>query len=521
MTDTTPALHARFLRGLGVSPHRDAVRVGADAITYEAAHDRASRWAGALLAGVDERPRAIGVLAGKSIEAYVGVLAALYTGAAVVPLHLAFPPARTARMIELAGVSALIVDEEGAGVLARMPEVDVPVLAPAGGDVPAGRAVPVHAATALGEPRSVDATDTAYLLFTSGSTGTPKGVSITHGNTRHYFDLVTRRYEAGPDDVFSQTFDLNFDCAMFDLFCAWDAGATVQAVPAAAYRRLPEFLAERDVTVWFSTPSAIPLVRRTGGLGPGALPGLRLSLFAGEALKAADAADWQAAAPGSALENIYGPTELTVTVTGHRWRPDTSPSLCVNGLVPIGAVHEGHDHVLLGADGEPVADEGELCVTGPQLTAGYLDPADEPGRFVRRDGRTWYHTGDRVRRLDNGELIYLGRLDSQVQVQGWRVEPAEVEHALRSCPGVQDAVVVAVTADEMTELAVYYTGEPTPPAALAAALRSALPSGMVPKRYRHVEEFPLNSNRKVDRSRLAAAAAAEYAPRGEKSSVGV
>ena len=132
---------------------------------------------------------------------------------------------------------------------------------------------------------------------------------------------------SGPDDRFSQSFDLNFDCAMFDLFCAWGAGASVHPVPPAAYRDVPAFVAERGLTVWFSTPSAITLVRRTGRLSPAAMPSLRWSFFAGEALHAADAVDWQAAAPGSTLENIYGPTELTVTITGHRWSPQTSPGL--------------------------------------------------------------------------------------------------------------------------------------------------------------------------------------------------
>jgi len=512
------ALHARFLRGLALSPRRCAVQVGADAdaYSYEQVHELALRWAGALLAGLAERPRAVGVLAGKGIESYAGLLAVLYTGATAVPLHPDFPAVRTKRMLEAAGVAALIVDGPGLAVAAELAAagLDLPMLAPAlgggiplGGGAPLASCIPLNGGAALDEPGSVRPSDVAYVLFTSGSTGRPKAVPITHGNTKHYFGLADRRYDFNPDDVFSQTFDLNFDCAMFDLFCAWGAGARVQAVPAPAYRELPVFLAERRVSVWFSTPSSISLVRRMGGLAAGALPSLRWSLFAGEALQATDAADWQSAAPASAVENIYGPTELTVTVSAHRWLPSTSPGLCVNGLVPIGTVHDGHDHVLLTADGEPSDTEGELCITGPQLTPGYLDPRDGPGRFLERDGRTWYRTGDRVRRLGNGELVYLGRLDAQVQVQGLRVELAEVEHALRGCDGVADAVAVTRSGESGTELVVFYTGVPARPADLARRLRLVLPPGMVPRQYRHLVEFPLNANRKVDRSRLARAAA--------------
>ncbi len=518
-----PALYARFLRGLAVSPGRAAIRVGTQTVSYEAAHELALRWAGALVAASPAPPRAVGVLAGKGVESYVGLLAALYTGATVVPLHPDFPAIRTKRMLELAGVSALLADERGLAVLAEMSAAgtDIPVLAPghsSGNGSSAGcagfRMIPLRQGDSLGQPRPVRGSDTAYMLFTSGSTGRPKGVPITHGNTHHYFELLDKRYDFTADDVFSQNFDLNFDCAMFDLFCAWGAGASVHAVPAPAYRNMPAFLAEHGMTVWFSTPSSIPLIRRMAGLTQDAMPTLRWSLFAGEALQAADAADWQAAASRSTVENIYGPTELTVTVTGHRWLPRTSPGLCVNGLVPIGTVHEGHDYLLLTAAGALAGTEGELCITGPQMTAGYLDPEDNRGRFLQRDGRTWYRTGDRVRRLHNGELIYLGRLDAQVQLHGLRVELAEIEHALRGCAGVRDAVAVTRSAASGAELVVFYTGTPAPAAQLAGQLRRILPPGMLPRQYRHLDELPLNSNRKIDRSRLARDAAEAARTRG-------
>lgn len=480
------ALYERFLRGLDRSADRTALRIGADTVSYRDLHRQALAWAGAL-----DGAKAVGVLAGKTVTAYAGILGALYAGATVVPLHPDFPAHRTRHMLELSGATAVIADDRGRAVLAAL-----------GDDASALDVVEPDPARAPAAPRPVTAADAAYMLFTSGSTGRPKGVPISHGSTYHYFRLLDARYDFTPDDVFSQTFDLNFDCAMFDLFCAWGSGATVDVTPQTAYLDLPSYLAEHGVTVWFATPSAISLARRMGALAPGALPGLRWSFFAGEALRAHDAADWQAAASASTLENIYGPTELTVTITGHRWDPAASPGLCVNGLVPIGRVHEGHDHVLVDETDRETPVEGELLITGPQMSVGYLDPADDAGRFVERDGRRWYRTGDRVRRLSDGELVYLGRLDSQVQVQGWRVELAEVEHVLRSCDGVEDAVAVGATTPAGTELVVYYTGEPRPAARLSRALRELLPKGMLPRRFEHLAEFPLNSNRKVDRKEL-------------------
>jgi amino acid adenylation domain-containing protein len=491
------SLHARFLRGLAASPDGAAIRFGDQEVTYREAHDRALLWAGSLHASGPRPPAVVGVLFGKTVESYQGLLAALYSGATVVPLNVSFPSPRLRAMIDLAGVTALLADEYGLAVLE---------------DVLAGDTMPVFDLTTepdpahkLAEPHPVAATDTAYMLFTSGSTGRPKGVPITHGNTHHYFSYLDERFDFTPDDVFSQTFDLNFDCAMFDLFCAWGAGATVCAIPPHAYRDMPAYFAAQQITVWFSTPSAIGLVKRMGGLTPGAMPTLRWSFFAGEALKCADAADWQAAADGSTLENLYGPTELTVTITAHRWSA-ASAELAVNGVVPIGDLNPGHEHLVINPDGEPTEEEGELCITGPQMTPGYLDPEDDKGRFLEYGGKLWYRTGDRVRWVTPTELAYLGRLDSQVQIHGLRIELAEIDNAVRAS-GVEDAVTVTRETPGGLELVVFYTGERVSPAELNKRLCDRLPQSMVPKHYQHVEEFPLNSNRKVDRRALAGVAA--------------
>lgn len=514
-----PALAGRFLRGLAAAPRGAAFRAGPETLTYEQLHERALRWAGSLLAAADGAPAAVGVLAAKGATAYTGILAALYAGAAVVPLRPDFPQARTRAMLEAAPLSAVVADGPGAAALTGLldPGGDVPVLVPDEGAVlGAGlRRVDVQDRHALDAPRPVQAADTAYMLFTSGSTGRPKGVPLTHGNTHHYFELLDRRYDFTPDDVLSQTFDLNFDCSLFDLFCAWGAGATAHWIPPQGYRDLPGHLADHGVTVWFSTPSAISLARRTGALTPGALPGLRWSFFAGEALKCQDAADWQRAAPSSTVENLYGPTEFTVTIAAHRWDPDVSPGLAVNGVVPIGAVHEGHEQLLLDADDRPAADEGELCIAGPQMTPGYLDPRDDEGRFLEHGGRTWYRTGDRVRRVGDpaeAHLAYLGRMDAQVQVQGWRVELAEIDHALAGVAGVTEAVTVDAATDDGTRLVVYYTGpEPVRAATFAKQLGEVLPRGILPQRYVRLDELPLNANRKVDRKELRNRAATALA----------
>ena len=492
------ALHARFLRGLERVPDGIAIRSTDASLTYAESYRLALRWAGALSAATGGPPAAVGVLADKGVAGYLGVLAALFSGASVVPLSVGLPPARVATMLSTAGARVVLADEVGAALFART-GLDLPLV------LADQRA---EAAPALEAPKSARPEDTAYILFTSGSTGRPKGVPITHASLFDHFQTMDARYpDLGPQDVFSQVLEPNFDCAIFELFAAWGAGGTVCQVPPLAYLDLPAFLTERGVTVWFSTPSAISLLRRMGSLTPGALSTLRLSCFAGEALLCSDVQDWQVAADRAVIDNLYGPTELTLTVTGHRWQPRTSPERAVNGVVPIGAVYRGHDHLLLGPHGEPDPDEGELCITGPQMTSGYLVESDNAGRFLERNGRRWYRTGDRVRQLADGELGYLGRQDSQVQLGGMRIELAEVDHALRGCAEVTEAVTVTRPVADGLELVAFYTGRPAGRLELIRQLRHALPEAMIPRTFRHLAEFPLNANRKVDRLQLAATAA--------------
>ena len=496
-------LSGRFRRGLELAPDRVAIRVGGRDVTYAEAHQLALTWAGSLLNACDEPPRAIGVLAGKGLESYIGILAALYCGVPVVPLQPDFPVDRTRNMIKAAKVSALVTDERGGRLLPELAAAGrIPVLRPgqetSRGPIPA---LAPRSRFGLAEPIPAAVPDAAYILFTSGSTGRPKGMLITHANLGHYFRELEARYAFGPDDVFSQVFDPAFDCAIFDLFAAWGAGGTLVSVPAQAYRGMTDFVTAEGITVWYSTPAAISVIARRGGLTPKSMPTLRLSTFAGDALKAADAEAWQEAAPESILDNLYGPAETTITCTVYRWSA-ASPGQCLNGIVPIGRLHGGHDYMLIDARGEPHAVEGELCVSGPQVTPGYLDPEDGQDRFFVRGSRRWYRTGDRMRLSAHGDLLFLGRTDNQVQLQGVRTELTEVDHCVRRCAGVQDAVTVAAAIDGRLQLVVFYTGTPAMAAQFAGQLLTMLPQQMVPRHYRHLDEMPLSVNKKIDRQAL-------------------
>ena len=484
-------LHGWFLRGAAIDPEAEALRIGARSFSYRRLHERALALAGSLTAAVGGPPRRVGLLAARSEQAYAGMLAPGYAGGAVVPLNPEYPAERTRRMIAAAGLDALLVDASGAQILPELADElgKAPVIAEPSGPP-------------LDRPLVSSPDDVAYIMFTSGSTGRPKGVPILHRNVDAYMRHVHSRYPIGPRDVFAQIADLTFDMSIFDVYAAWGCGGTLVSVPPQVFAALPAFVAHHGITVWFSSPSVIGLARTMRALAPGSLAGVRVSLFCGEPLLRQDAADWSAATGGAWVDNLYGPTELTVSCTAHRWDPEFSPEYCVNDVVSIGTMHVESRYVLDQQSGDD-PDIGELCVTGPQMFPGYLDPRDDEGRFLERDGLRWYRTGDVVRRLPNQELAYLGRRDHQVKIRGVRIELAEVEWALRRCSGVQDGVVVAVEG----RLVAFFTGAQRTGSSLTGELARMLPKAVVPLHFERLARIPLNANRKTDRIALGARAA--------------
>ncbi|MEU0659516.1 amino acid adenylation domain-containing protein [Streptomyces lavendulocolor] len=514
----------RFARTAHRHPDRPALTVGATTLSYGELRAHAETLAARLRPGRPgpggRPPRRVALLAVRTPVTYAAYLAVQRLGAAVVPLNPAAPPGRNETVVRHAGAEMVLADAEAD---AR----------PAGGAVPV---VPVALTDGAGAPDlgglpGPGPRDTAYILFTSGSTGRPKGVVIRHANTDAYLDHAVARTGAGPDSRLSQTFDLTFDPSVFDMFVAWSTGAAL-VVPTRDELLDPAgFVARHALTHWFSVPSVVSLAARLRRLPPGAMPTLRYAAFAGEPLTLRQARSWAAAAPGARLENLYGPTELTVTCTGYRLPADPADwPRTGNGTLPIGTPHPGAEALVVDERMCP-AEEGELLVRGAQRFPGYLDPADDPGRFAAGEpggglrpyeegpltDAHWYRTGDRVARTGDG-LLHLGRLDSQVKLSGYRVELGEVEEALRSRPGVVDAVVVARTDRAAPALEAVYTGEAPDPAALLDALHERLPAYMVPRTLLRLTELPLNLNGKTDRGAVLAAldTARPAAPAGSR-----
>jgi amino acid adenylation domain-containing protein len=349
----------------------------------------------------------------------------------------------------------------------------------------------------------VEPGDLAYLLFTSGSTGQPKGVPITHANVRAFLNHNVERYGLTSDDRLSQTFDQTFDLSVFDLFMAWESGACVCSMQPIELLAPFRYLEENNVTLWFSVPSIAALLLKRGALTPARMPTLRWSLFCGEGLPSTTAEAWQAAAPNSTVENLYGPTELTIACAAYRWNPVTSPAECVQDLVPIGDVYPGLSPIVIDDTLRDVPDGelGELCVAGPQTSPGYWQaPHLTAERFFERNGRRYYRTGDLVRR-ERGRFVYLGRNDQQVKIGGYRIELGDVEAALRRA-GCVDAVALAWPNERQADTIVAIVSGTENASEIGVVAGQHLPSYMLPRSIHVLDELPLNGNGKIDRKAL-------------------
>ncbi len=226
---------------------------------------------------------------------------------------------------------------------------------------------------------------------------------VSHANVHHYLDNVTKRYGFTSNDRLSQTFDLTFDLSAHDMFVAWETRENLCCPTQKQSIKPGAFINDARLTVWFSVPSTAVFMRRLGVLKPGMYSGLRLSLFCGEALPVDIARHWALAAPNSVIENIYGPTELTIGCTAYRWDNANSPDECEQGIVPIGQPFDGMRTLIVNEQLREVEDgkDGELLMTGPQLSLGYWhDEVKTRQAFVPVPSKTdiYYRTGDRVRR---------------------------------------------------------------------------------------------------------------------------
>jgi amino acid adenylation domain-containing protein len=496
--DASPdiCLHELFEAQAARRPEAVAVRFQGRSLTYGDLDLRANRLA-RHLAGLGVGPASlVGICAEEGFERLIGVLAVFKAGSAYLPLDPSHPEERLAWTIQDAGVGVILTQER---LLTILPESEAEIVC-------------LDTLESLDNVRPIPQgvrSGLAYVIYTSGSTGRPNGVTTTHQAAVHLLRQAVEQFRVNEDSRILQSVSFSFDASVLETWMAFSTGATLCVANhevRLSGERLAGLIRSEGITTAVLTPVVLASLPTDG------VPTLRVVSVGGDACPAETVNRWMRSGLDRLL-NCYGPTETTIYASTH---------LCsgtYRTVPPIGRPLARTWMHVVDPRGVPVplGVPGELLIGGDGLSMGYLNrPSLTASRFVpdpfgEEAGARLYRSGDLVRRLPDGELEFLGRVDRQIKLRGLRIELGEIESALGRHPAVRDCAVVVheTSGDPRLVACVVPNGiEKTDPgqeisSQLRAYLREGLPDYMVPSSFLFLESFPLSPTGKVDRKALA------------------
>lgn len=436
----------------------------------------------------------IGLVANDDIETYAAIIALWLEGRSYVPVNPDTPAERNNNVLQQAEV-AVVIDSSDT---ALFPDLDV---------IRSNDLVFVQLDL---EPKPVPDDALAYIFFTSGTTGVPKGVPISRSNLAgfiHAFfalDIIMRA-----EDKCLQMFELTFDLSVMSYLTPLLKGACVYTIPKSKikFHYIAELLDEHNLTVALMVPSIIHYLRPY--FDEINCTGMKYSLFCGEALPADVTAEWADCVPNAKIMNVYGPTEDTIFCTHYTYNRN-EVNKAVNGLLCIGKPMESTYTIIVNEKNEIVKpnEKGQLCLGGVQLTPGYWKNEKknkETFFYTAYNGESerFYKTGDLCTADEDGDIMYLGRIDSQTKVQGFRVELSEIEFFAKEFLQKINVVAIAFTNQiANTEIGMVIESAEFDTKELINYMKTKMPVYMIPTQVKFVNVFPLNTNGKTDRNLL-------------------
>ncbi len=479
-----------------------AIKLGEEYLNYKQLHEMSS-----TLSQHFQKGERVAILGQRNIDVYLGIYATVLAGATYVPINTKFPLQKKLDIIKAAKIQKLF------GSLDDI-KTEAPFIQKANLKQIITRDDKPHPSAIINSATDInDINDIAYIMFTSGSTGPPKGVLVTHGNVLSLFDNLDKFYpDLSPGYRCSQTFDLSFDPSICDMFYTWKNGGTLCILEEKELICASEYIKRESIHFWHSVPLLAEFMGKLGKLRPNEFPSLKYSIFTGEPVKKKVADDWKISAPNSAIENRYGPTETTVDVLRFNYQEKDRSKTFNSGVLPIGSTYHSLKFKIIHSDMSETSsgETGELLITGPQVTSGYLNDQEKTNQsFVYLDGDQslkWYRTGDLAFINKDGDVECLGRIDKQIKLAGKRVEMGEIEYCLLKTGLIKDLIISPLKNKQniVIALAGFTTDKIDNEIILNMRKKSQLflDNSFFPKTITHLRNMPLLPSGKIDRNKL-------------------
>ena len=432
----------------------------------------------------------VGLLAGTDLNTYASVFALWFEGKAYVPLLPTAPEDRNRTVVKEARLTHVLSSRAFSQPL----------------QAEFINTSEISENTIDEKPLYEDESKTAYILFTSGTTGVPKGVQITIGNLTAFIDaMISLGHEIYNTDHVLQMFELTFDFSVVSYVLPSYGGACIYTIPEGEvkFNYALDLLEEHHLTVLFLVPSVITYLQMY--FDDINEPATRLCSFCGEALNLGITNRWQRCIPNARIINFYGPTEDTVFCSYYDVNENNQKNL--NDVISVGKAMKNGEIIVLNEEGKPAksGERGELCLFGPQLSPGYWDnPQRNEEAFFLLDGKRFYKTGDLCFMDEEGDIMYVGRMDFQAKIQGFRVELSEIEHYSSEFFGANPLSLCVAFTNKMgnTEIGLAIEGKEFDSKPVIEFIKSKLPPYEVPTKVLFFERFPLNNNGKLDRKKI-------------------
>lgn len=494
-------LHELFQRQARLFPQQIALECAGARMTYEELDRCSNQLARWLIQRGISSGNNVALFLPRGFDIYIAMLGVLKSGAAYVPLDQDYPAERVQFILSDCQAKAVVTTSQ---LWARVQESEAPTVdTMRPGNFPVAICLDDSAlsfSSCLADPLESTETrstpsDVCYIIYTSGTTGRPKGVQIEHHSVCHLVRTEGELFKVKSADRVYQGFSPAFDASVEEIWLAFFAGATLVIGTEEMVHGGPELagmLRSAKVTILSCVPTLLAMMDEE-------VPSVRLLILGGEVCPPELVKRWWK--PGRKLFNTYGPTEATVIATAKECEPGQ--------VVTIGKPIPGYSAVILDENLQPVprGTSAELCLGGVGLARGYLGrPELTREKFIVQKGERLYRTGDLARWTSNGELEFLGRLDAQVKLRGFRVELSEIESVLTEQPGVKMAAVTLCEGSPgVQQLVAYIVSRPNvplDPTDLRARMRQRLPPYMVPARLEFLPDLPKLPSGKVDRRAL-------------------